>query len=113
MGFFSSGPKPGTPEAPKATHDGAYIAPDRSKRAHCWEARDIYFGCLTKNNIIDSIKEKDNADRLCSKESQQFDKDCATSWVTYFKKRRVMEHQRELTLKKLHAEGAQGLEAAR
>lgn len=26
--------------------------------------------------------------------------------VTYFKKRRVMEHQRDLTLKKLNAEGA-------
>jgi cytochrome c oxidase assembly factor 6 len=26
--------------------------------------------------------------------------------VTYFKKRRVMEHQRDATLKKLNAEGA-------
>lgn len=26
--------------------------------------------------------------------------------VTYFKKRRVMEHQRDMTLKKLNAEGA-------
>ena len=26
--------------------------------------------------------------------------------VTYFKNRRVMEHQRDLTLKKLNAEGA-------
>ena len=26
--------------------------------------------------------------------------------VTYFKKRRVMEHKRDLTLKKLNAEGA-------
>lgn len=32
--------------------------------------------------------------------------------VTYFKKRRVMEHQRDLTLKKLSAEGAQGMEVS-
>lgn len=30
--------------------------------------------------------------------------------VTYFKKRRVMEHQRDLTIKKLSAEGAQPMD---
>lgn len=29
--------------------------------------------------------------------------------VTYFKKRRVMEHQRDATIKKLSAEGATGM----
>lgn len=32
--------------------------------------------------------------------------------VTYFKKRRVMEHQRDLTLKKLNAEGATPMDAS-
>lgn len=35
-----------------------------------------------------------------------FEANCATSWVTYFKKRRVMELQKEETLRKLREEGA-------
>ncbi|KAI4852280.1 hypothetical protein E4T44_01587 [Aureobasidium sp. EXF-8845] len=105
MGWFSSD-KPNAPDAPKATEDGGFIAPDRTKRAHCWEARDAYFGCLDKNNIIDSVKRGEEADKLCPDETVKFDQNCATSWVQYFKKRRVMEYQRDQTLKRLQGEGA-------
>jgi len=92
---------------PKISSDGAPIAPDRTQRAQCWEARDAYFKCLDKHAIIDSIKEQDKSAKACATESRAFDANCASSWVTYFKKRRVMEHQRNQTLEKLKAEGAQ------
>ncbi|KAE8448707.1 hypothetical protein EG329_008922 [Mollisiaceae sp. DMI_Dod_QoI] len=105
MGFFST--SPASPPAPKISSDGAPIAPDRSERAKCWEARDAYFACLDKNNIVDSITEKDKAAKACGAEGRGFEGNCASSWVTYFKKRRVMEYQRNKTLEKLKAEGAQ------
>ena len=81
MGWFSSD-KPSTIDAPRPSNDGGYIAPDRTQRAHCWEARDAYFACLDKHNIIDSVKSAEKADKLCATESQSFDRNCATSWVS-------------------------------
>ncbi|KAF4634251.1 hypothetical protein G7Y89_g3856 [Cudoniella acicularis] len=106
MGLFSSS-SPATLPPPKISVDGAPIAPDRSQRARCWEARDAYFHCLDKNNIIDSITEKDKAEKGCASEGRGFEANCASSWVTYFKKRRVMEYQKNQTLDKLRKEGAQ------
>ncbi|KAI9843579.1 MAG: hypothetical protein M1837_006256 [Sclerophora amabilis] len=107
MGLFSSSPL--SPPSPRVSADGKPEAPDRSQRAHCWEARDGFFKCLDRNNIIDSIKEKEVADERCRGEGQQFEKNCASSWVEYFKKRRVMEHNRNETLAKLKAEGAKNV----
>ncbi|CZT10632.1 related to Cytochrome c oxidase subunit 6B-like protein new16 [Rhynchosporium agropyri] len=105
MGLFSSS-APALPP-PKLTTDGAPIAPDRTQRARCWEHRDAYFQCLDKNNVIDSLgADKSKAESACGKESNGFEANCASSWVTYFKKRRVMEWQREKTLSKLREEGA-------
>jgi cytochrome c oxidase assembly factor 6 len=79
MGFFwNSSP---SPPAAKLAEDGNPIAPDRSQRSRCWEGRDIYFACLDRNNIVDSIREKDAAQAKCSAESVGFEKNCASSWV--------------------------------
>ncbi|KAK2625952.1 hypothetical protein QTJ16_005264 [Diplocarpon rosae] len=104
MGLFSSS-SPSLP-TPMLSTDGAPIAPDRTQRARCWEARDAYFECLDRNEIVDSIKESGKADKVCKSEAGRFEGNCASSWVTYFKKRRVMEDQRNKTLEKLKAEGA-------
>jgi cytochrome c oxidase assembly factor 6 len=80
MGWFASD-KAAAPEAPKASGDGGFIAPDRNKRAHCWEARDAYFACLDKNSIIDSVKRAEEADSLCAAETTKFNQNCASSWV--------------------------------
>ncbi|KAF7924313.1 uncharacterized protein EAE98_007364 [Botrytis deweyae] len=106
MGLFSSS-TPASLPPPKIGADGAPIAPDRTQRSRCWEARDAYFKCLDKAEIIDSITEKDKAEKACAAESKGFESNCATSWVQYFKKRRVMEYQRDQTLQRLKAEGAQ------
>ncbi|ELR08241.1 hypothetical protein VC83_04540 [Pseudogymnoascus destructans] len=109
MGLFSSSAD--KLPAPKISTDGTPIAPDRSARAKCWEARDAYFQCLDKNTIIDSLTNKDAAEKACGAENKGFEKNCASSWVTYFKKRRVMEYQRDQQMKKLRAEGAQEIPA--
>ncbi|KXT16430.1 hypothetical protein AC579_5144 [Pseudocercospora musae] len=113
MGWFSSSTsEQNAPPAPEASKDGGYIAPDRTARAACWEGRDSFFKCLDRHDIIDSAKPEGDkkARELCSKELAEFEKTCASSWVTYFKKRRVMEFQRDQTLKKLNAEGAQPMQ---
>ncbi|EMD00071.1 hypothetical protein BAUCODRAFT_63959 [Baudoinia panamericana UAMH 10762] len=114
MSWFGVGSnnKQPTPSTPEPSKDGGYIAPDRSARAQCWEGRDTFFKCLDKHGIVDSVKEDEKARQACAPELAEFEKCCASSWVTYFKKRRVMEHQRELTLKKLNAEHATPLDAS-
>lgn len=67
---------------PKISSDGSPIAPDRTQRSRCWEARDIYFNCLEKHDIIDSIGEKDKAAKECAVESRGFEANCASSWVS-------------------------------
>lgn len=157
MGLF--GTSTPSPPPPKISKDGAPIAPDRSERARCWEARDAYFKCLDREGIVDSLSEKDKAEKGCASDGRAFEKNCAASWVslftiiescfpfrlkrscffvylgwhngnpifflfaykiqklinhffvecmqvTYFKKRRVMEYQRNKTLEKLKEEGA-------
>ncbi|KAF2157751.1 hypothetical protein K461DRAFT_290035 [Myriangium duriaei CBS 260.36] len=90
----------------RPTGPDGYKPPDRSERALCWEARDAFFACLESNGIVDSIKNDAQARQACAASLQRFEKDCAASWVTYFKKRRVMEHQREMTIRRLEKEGA-------
>ena len=111
MGWFgltsdTPGPAP-SPSAPPPSNDGGYIAPDRTSRARCWEGRDKFFECLDRNDILDSVKEDEKARKACPQELKEFEANCASSWVAYFKKRRVFEYQKEQTLRKLESEGAE------
>ena len=131
MGFFDSS-SPSSQAAPKASRDGTPEAPNRDQRAHCWEARDAFFKCLDANGIVDSIKDESVAGARCGTESRAFERDCASSWVgshplaspgltygtanmefvvqvQYFKKRRVMEHNKNETLERIRAEGARNI----
>ena len=58
-------------------------APDRVKRAMCWDARDKYFKCLDKHDILDAIKDSDKAEKNCSTEGKAFEENCAQSWVRH------------------------------
>ncbi|KAL8716962.1 MAG: hypothetical protein Q9225_005747 [Loekoesia sp. 1 TL-2023] len=107
MGWFSS--TPSTPSGPQRTSDGAFIAPDRSARDRCYEARDAFFACLDRANIIDSIKDADKAEEECGKLEKGMSTECAASWVKYFKQRRVMEWKKQKTYEKLASEGAVGM----
>ncbi|MCJ1269210.1 hypothetical protein MMC22_009099 [Lobaria immixta] len=67
MGLFSASTSPSQPSAPKPSPDGGFEAPNRNARAHCWQARDAFFGCLERNAIVDSIKDADQAQKLLFK----------------------------------------------
>lgn len=58
------------------------VAPTRSERQRCWEARDAYFACLDANNIVDALKEDKAAGKACGVESAGFERDCAREWVS-------------------------------
>lgn len=83
MSWFGSGSngKP-APTAAEASQDGGFIAPDRTSRQQCWDGRDSFFQCLDRNGIIDSVKEDEKARKLCAPELKEFEKYCASSWVS-------------------------------
>ncbi|KAF2176328.1 hypothetical protein K469DRAFT_700043 [Zopfia rhizophila CBS 207.26] len=98
------------PACPKPSADGAFEAPNRTNRAKCYEARDAFFECLDRNNILDSINTKGGvaaAQKACGKADQEFEKNCAHSWVEYFKKQRVVNYQKEQTIRRIEAEGGE------
>lgn len=80
MGWLPSFGSSSSPADAKSKE--AYEAPDRVKRAKCWDSRDAYFKCLDENNILDAIGNKDTAEKACGKESQSFEQNCASSWVS-------------------------------
>lgn len=59
------------------------VVPDRSERKRCWEARDGFYSCLDKHDVIDSTKGtgKATADKECATEGKKFEEDCAAAWV--------------------------------
>lgn len=84
------------------------IAPDRSERKRCWDARDEFYACLDKHNVIDALSDegKKIVDKECVPEHKKFEQNCASTWVTYFKRYRVAEHKKKMTLAKLQQENA-------
>lgn len=80
MGWFSSTPAEQPQEA--SSLEGTYKPLKRNERKACWEARDAYFGCLDKHQILDAVKDEDAAKSKCPRENDLFEKDCATSWVS-------------------------------
>jgi cytochrome c oxidase assembly factor 6 len=70
----------------KKTSGGAFESPSRTNRKKCYEARDSFFECLDKNNILDSINTKSGKEKaatFCSQFDQEFEKNCAHSWVSW------------------------------
>lgn len=107
MGWFS---RSSDDSGVKKTSGGAFESPSRSNRKQCYAARDAFFECLDKNNVLDSIntkKGRDKAASFCEKFDQEFEKNCAHSWVEYFKKQRVVNYQREQTIKKIEQQGGE------
>lgn len=94
MGLFSSSTP--VPATPVPTSDGAFTAPDRTARDICWAARDAYFACLDRNGIVDSVKNKDEAQRVCASEGGRLDRDCVGSWVSASPSRHWWEAWREI-----------------
>lgn len=87
------------------------VAPNRSKREHCWDSRDLFFECLDKKNIIDALDDKNQKviKESCSKENAQYEANCAKSWVKYFKEKRVVDFKRAKFLKEMEEKGGEQL----
>lgn len=82
MGIFSTSTSASVlPSNPKPSSDGAFEAPNRDARAHCYQARDAFFECLERNSIVDSIREKETVEKVCGDPGKIFDRECAASWV--------------------------------
>jgi len=103
MGWFSFGSS-----GPKSTtaSDGGRIAPDRSSREQCYQARNLFFTCLDKNDILDAIKSNEDVRHNCAKELAAFETTCSKTWVKYFKEKRVMEYNRDKTIERIKKEDA-------
>ncbi|KAI1456300.1 cytochrome oxidase c subunit VIb-domain-containing protein [Annulohypoxylon moriforme] len=106
FGFFSSAED----QRKQEVRTGAR-APDRTERKQCWEARDNFFKCLDKHDVIDSTKDdgKKIAEKQCAKENQGFQDNCAAAWVDYFKRFRVADYQKKKTLERLEKQNAKGV----
>ncbi|KAJ5888519.1 Cytochrome c oxidase assembly factor 6 [Penicillium taxi] len=94
----------------KKASDGGRIAPDRTSRARCWEGRDHFFACLDRNDILDGIKDDKIVRKKCAKEVEEFEAACSSTWVKYFKEKRVMEHNRDMTIERIKKEDAATIE---
>lgn len=84
MGWFSASPAPTTAPPKRVSADGTPEAPSRNDRQHCWEARDAYFACLDRHDILDALKNEEGAKKNCGGESQKFEMNCAQTWVGPF-----------------------------
>lgn len=98
MGFFT---KKDTPTVP----------PNKSKRRECWDARDKFFECLTKNNIDNSLDPnvKDQVESQCGSLRATFENRCVESWYKYFQEKRFSEIKKDKYIAQLEAQGAQPL----
>ncbi|OWZ54753.1 hypothetical protein LQV05_002637 [Cryptococcus neoformans] len=80
-------------------------APSREERKACWNSRDIYFGCLDKNKVLqagDEVRRDTKGNvvpgGICSGERMSYENNCAKAWVDYFNKRRTLELRRLATI---------------
>ncbi|KAI1088589.1 cytochrome oxidase c subunit VIb-domain-containing protein [Rostrohypoxylon terebratum] len=80
FGFFTSAEE----QRKQEVRTGAR-APDRTERRKCWDARDEFFKCLDKYDVIDSTKDegKKIAEKQCAKEHKGFEDNCAAAWVGF------------------------------
>ncbi|KAG8734168.1 hypothetical protein FRC11_010386 [Ceratobasidium sp. 423] len=77
-------------------------APTREERKRCWEARDVYFGCLDTNKVVQPGKEGG----ACSKENKKYEQLCPAAWVEYFNKQRVLAERQRATLEAAERQNA-------
>ncbi|ODQ81794.1 hypothetical protein BABINDRAFT_58475 [Babjeviella inositovora NRRL Y-12698] len=82
-------------------------APNRSARKQCWESRDLFFACLDKSKIENSLAP--GADKqvasACAKPLKAFERDCASSWVKYFQEKRYVDIKKERMIQDMKSKG--------
>lgn len=53
------------------------------------------------------MTEDEKSRRVCRKENEVYERDCAKAWIRYFKEKRVMEYNRDRTIERIKADDAQ------
>ncbi|WVF70692.1 hypothetical protein IAT40_005485 [Kwoniella sp. CBS 6097] len=95
-------------------------APTREERKACWGSRDLYFGCLDKNKVLQAGDEiqKDaqgnstGKSTVCGGERELYERDCGKAWIDYFNKRRTLELRRLATIDAAEKSGNRDAAAA-
>ncbi|CAK7894784.1 cytochrome c oxidase assembly factor 6 [[Candida] anglica] len=91
--------------------DKPSLPPNKVKRKECWEKRDLFFECLTANNIDNSLdpKQENKVKSECGALRTEFENKCVASWFKYFQEKRYSDLIRQRYIAKLESEGAQPL----
>ncbi|KAL9108392.1 MAG: hypothetical protein Q9227_006852 [Pyrenula ochraceoflavens] len=95
----------GTTDSKASTAD--YKPPDRNFREQCYLSRDAFYDCLDEHDILDASKHDEEVRKKCPKVLAAFERDCAKSWIKYFKDKRVMEYNRDQTIAKIKKDDAE------
>lgn len=87
------------------------VAPNRSKREQCWDSRDKYLDCLEVNKIDNPSETTKYKEQLakCKAQSDNFDRDCSKSWVSYFKEKYAVDLKKERFLREMEEKGGKQL----
>lgn len=87
------------------------LPPNKSKRAECWESRDVFFSCLAQKGIDNSLSanQVEKVRKVCGNELKSFENNCVASWVKYFQEKRFNDLTRSRYIAKLESEGAKPL----
>lgn len=58
-------------------------APTREQRQLCWNARDAYFSCLDRNDIVQPAEgELGDVKGVCADFRKAYESSCGKSWVS-------------------------------
>ncbi|WVQ97061.1 hypothetical protein IAU59_004171 [Kwoniella sp. CBS 9459] len=93
-------------------------APTREERKACWGSRDLYFGCLDKNKVLqagDEVQRDGKGNEkstVCGSERELYERDCGKAWIDYFNKRRTLELRRLATIDAAEKSGNRDAAAA-
>lgn len=68
----------------------------RAQRIKCWESRDLFFACLDKIGVVDSLSSvnEEKISRNCSEEFARFNDQCINSWIQYFQRKRITDWEK-------------------
>ncbi|OCF32898.1 hypothetical protein I317_00773 [Kwoniella heveanensis CBS 569] len=121
FGFGSSSSSSSSSSLASGSADESTIerpAPTREERKACWGSRDLYFGCLDKNKVLqagDEIQKDGKGNEkspVCGGERELYERDCGKAWIDYFNKRRTLELRRLATIEAAEKSGNRDAAAA-
>lgn len=59
------------------------VAPVKTERQRCYDARDAFYACLDANGILDAEKDATLVQKTCRDVHTRFQQDCPAVWVSF------------------------------